>query len=171
MEDKRPKQNKSKFKVYENDEFRISFSYDILIENISPNPYSFNLKNELGEIIGSGNLDPFTWMAFPPQGIQEYTIDFYNSNDELVNTYHTGLNDIDTGHILLNVKFPMNFVGKNYDISLLDDYVKELKREYKCEIWVYFKGSEKYNFDGKPYGPLRMNDVIPHFNLMTTIYV
>lgn len=171
METGRPISNKSLFSVTNEDTFRISFTDDIFIENLSNNTYKFDLKNESNEVIGYGELNPFTWMAFPFETIQNYQIDFFNLDGELVNTYYNDLKSLDGAHILLNVKFSTP-IGKSHNISLLDEVVNDIKRKYRsCEVFIYFKGSEKYDFSGKNYSPIRMNDIIPHFNLMTTIYV
>lgn len=171
MEANRSTSNKSLFSVTSEDTFRISFTDDIFIENLSNNTYKFDLKDESNEVIGYGELNPFTWMAFPFETIQNYQIDFFDLDGKLVNTYYNDLKATNGAHILLNVKFSTP-VGKSHNISLLDEVVNNIKRKYKsCEVFVYFKGSEKYDFSGKSYAPIRMNDIISHFNLMTTVYV
>lgn len=170
MEVSRQQTNTTLFSVSPEDSFRISITDDIFIENIGSVTYRFKLKDENGEVIGNGELIPYTWMSFELKGIQDYSIDFYTLDDNLINTYSTGLKTIDADPILLNVKFP-TLVGKTHDITKLDKVINDLKKKYKCEIWVYFKGSEKYDLSSKPYSPLRMNDIIPNFSIMTTLYV
>ena len=155
------------YELANGDRFRISYAEDILIDNI--NDKFYRIKLFIGdELKLERDMSPYTWVAFPLNAIEPSRIEFYDDENQLIDTYN---NDLNEGNILLNVKFPLTFVGKNYDIGLLDNYVGELQHKYKCKIWVYFKGSEKYNLEGKPYNPLRMNVDVPFFNLMTTIYV
>jgi hypothetical protein len=113
--------------------------------------------------VGEMNLPKSTWGCYNNYDVSHWVIEFWH-NDELVSTYdHKLLNK----PVLVLANFQKSTPGKPLSFSELHEYVARLKRDYKCEVHVYFEGSEKYDFSESEFTPLRMNLEIAEFRIIT----
>ena len=100
----------------------------------------------IGEMeIGSGN-----WGAFPNE-IGNWLIEFYQTNNLIksinFNLYHK--------NILILPIFNTNKVGKNIDLNPLQKYIEHIEEKYKCNAYICFKHSERFDTGLKT---IKMND-------------
>jgi hypothetical protein len=117
--------------------------------------------------VGQIPLKKYTWGAYNIEGINNWRIEFWcdcTKGSELLATYDNNLQD---KPILIIATLPTSTSpGKVFPVGELRKYIESTVEEYKCNPYVYFKGSELYDFSYEKFTPLRFNQEIPEFNLI-----
>jgi hypothetical protein len=116
-----------------------------------------------GAFIGEMNLPKLTWGSYNNYDVSHWVIEFWHDG-ELVSTYD---NKLENKPVLILVDFQKTKPGKPHTFTELNEYVSRLKRDYKCEVHVYFEGSERYDFSQSEFTPLGLNLEIPEFRIIT----
>lgn len=119
------------------------------------------------KFVGEMTLRKYTWGAYNIEDITNWKIEFWGDsmgNLELLATYD---NNLSNKPILIIATLPTSSSpGKIFPVGELRKYTELVVEEYKCEPYVYFKGSELYDFSYEKFTPLRFNQEIPEFNLI-----
>jgi hypothetical protein len=109
------------------------------------------------ELVGEMNLSSGMWGAYPLE-IADWRIEFW-SEGELVKV---AKDFIDNKTILILADFSSSYQdklkGKVLNITPLIEYLDDIQMKYKCNPYIYFKGSERYNLN--PYPTLKLNDKV-----------
>jgi hypothetical protein len=115
-----------------------------------------------GNPIGEMDLPKLTWGSYNNHGISNWMIEFWN-NGELISTFNNNLRD---KQVLILAKFENSTPGKNYELSSLIEYANGLNRDYLCSVYVYFEGSERFDFSKESFLPLGINSEVSEFAMI-----
>ena len=99
-----------------------------------------------------------TWGAFPYTDIEQWKIDFFDTNEKLIASFD---NNLANKPVILVAKTKPSKVGKGINFDKIKAYCTNKVNEFNCDLKVYFKDSSKFDFTDVNFEPLRMNDEIP----------
>ena len=138
-----------KINLQENSHANISFTTSAKVSVRGEHRYNVKWFRDK-EFIGNMDLGGGNWGAFPNE-IGNWEIEFWQGED-LVQSIDFNL---EHKNVLISPIFVFNKIGKSTNINILQKYVEEIEKKYKCDAYVCFQRSENFDLDLKV---LKMND-------------
>ena len=117
--------------------------------------------------VGEMTLKKYTWGAYNIEDVNNWKIEFWCDCKDGHVLLATCDNILQDKPILIIASLPTSSLpGKIFPVGELRKYIESITEKYKCNPYVYFKGSELYDFSYEKFTPLRFNQEIPEFNLI-----
>tara|TARA_R100000008_G_C3544785_1_gene146898 strand:+ start:323 stop:826 length:504 start_codon:yes stop_codon:yes gene_type:complete len=156
-----------KVELLNKDWAELSFANDskVSIKGESEDSSSYLVKwykrsrcNDNYDFVGDMEIAKGTWGAFPYTDIEQWKIDFFDTNEKLIASFD---NNLANKPVILVAKTKPSKVGKGINFDKIKAYCTNKVNEFNCDLKVYFKDSSKFDFTDVNFEPLRMNDEIP----------